>query len=127
MTVQVDAAQWGAGCVCDPFGPSPGDILELDIYLDTQGQSGIVAFGMGITFDPTILQKLLKSESDVTLAVDRAINDTSAGEGPRKPDLVKTAGGAGGEAHRFVPGGEAAIERYFATDDPGNASKDVGG
>lgn len=74
----------------------------------TKGRA-VVLYG-DILFDPGILQKLLKSEADVAVAVDRAINDVQ-GEGPQKPDLVVTATSEGGEAHRFVAGAEDAIQK----------------
>lgn len=41
-------------CVCiDP--PLPGDTVTYDLYLDTQGESDIVLFSMGVVFDPNIV------------------------------------------------------------------------
>jgi hypothetical protein len=37
-----------------PSSPvAPGDFVSYDLYLDTQGESGIVLFSVGLTFDPS--------------------------------------------------------------------------
>ncbi len=42
-------------CVCLEDDPAPGDQIVYDLYLDTEGESDIVHFGLGVYFDPTIV------------------------------------------------------------------------
>lgn len=42
-------------CVCLKGDPFPGDIISYDLYLDTQGESGIVLLSASATFDPAIV------------------------------------------------------------------------
>jgi phosphoenolpyruvate phosphomutase len=85
---------------------SEGELLSL-LKAKAQLKGRTVILYGDIIFDAGILQKLLKSEGDVAIAVDRAINDT-AHDGPGKPDLVHTQSSQA-ESHRFVPGAEDAV------------------
>ncbi len=86
---------------------SQGELLSLLTAKNELKGRTVVLYG-DILFDPSILQKLLKSEGDVAIAVDHAINDQPH-EGPSAPDLVRTKHGASGDNSRFVPGADDEV------------------
>ena len=84
----------------------------------------VVLYG-DIIFDPGILQKLLQSEADTALVVDRAWNDLGD-DRPSRPDLVRTQTPQA-EGFRFVAGGEDGVLEIGNDIDPTTANGEFAG
>jgi len=87
----------------------------------------VVLYG-DVLFDPGILEKLLKSEADVALVVDRAWADLRQGGGelPNAPDLVETEG-LDDAGYRFLPGADEAVQAIGRGLPPGEATGEFTG
>lgn len=84
----------------------------------------VVLYG-DILFEPGVLSKLLQSEADVALAVDRSWNDRGE-HGPLEPDLVRTED-VPDAGHRFVGGGEERVLAIGRGLDPQAANGEFAG
>ncbi|HEX9758895.1 MAG TPA: isocitrate lyase/phosphoenolpyruvate mutase family protein [Nitrospiria bacterium] len=82
-----------------------GEVYSL-FCAERELEGPLILLYSDIVFDPGVLEKLLKSEGDVVLVVDRAWNDQYRGgffQPSHAVDLVITASPPPSSSHRFVP------------------------
>ncbi len=85
-----------------------GELTSL-FMADSEMSDRFLFLYSDILFDPSILEKLLKSRADISIVVDRACNDherTQKEQRTKKPDLVVTPQPAQ-TGYRYLPTAEA--------------------
>lgn len=104
---------------------SQGELQSLLCARNELQGRALVLYG-DILFDPAIVQKLLQSQADVAVAVDRAWSEADQG-GPKHPDLVVSASPPAEEGYRFVAGAEDELQRIGQRLDRAEANGEFAG
>ena len=98
----------------NPAWEREGELSSLLVARPELKGRTVVLYG-DVLFDAGILEKLLKSEADVAVVVDRAWSDArrQGFEPATPPDLVQLEGGqpTSGNGHRFLPGAEERVTK----------------